>query len=122
MLNEIIANMTNLADSGQDKFVENWTGYAKFKLYEQGVSKKFLDSADASFVLGKAVVDLVEDGGFSKDLLDLLATLRVNHPHSEDIEQEEIIANAVYYINENGEMVALLVDGKAVTYAEILER
>lgn len=85
MANEIIANMTNLGDSGQDQFIKNWSEYAKFKLYEQGVSKKFLNSNDASYVLGKAVTDLVEDGGFSKDLIDLLATLRVNHPHSEDL-------------------------------------
>lgn len=85
MQNEIIANMTNLGDSGQDPFVKNWTEYAKLKLYEQGVSKKFLNSAEAAYVLGKAVTDLVEDGGFSKDLESLLATLRINHPHSEDI-------------------------------------
>lgn len=85
MQNEIIANMTNLGDSGQDRFVENWTEYAKLKLYEQGVSYKFLNSSAASYVLGKAVTDLVEDGGFSKDLESLLATLRINHPHSEDL-------------------------------------
>ena len=84
MANEIIASMTNLAESGQDKFVENWTEYAKLKLYEQGISYKFINSAGAAYVLGKAVTDLVEDGGFSKDLESLLATLRVNHPHSED--------------------------------------
>lgn len=85
MQNEIIANMTNLGDSGQDAFTKNWTEYAKLKLYEQGVSKKFINSTDAAYVLGKAVTDLVEDGGFSKDLIDLLATLRINHPHSEDL-------------------------------------
>lgn len=87
MANDIIASMTNLGDSGQDPFVKNWSEYAKLKLYEQGVSKKFLNSEDASYVLGKAVTDLVEDGGFSKDLESLLATLRVNHPHSEDLEE-----------------------------------
>lgn len=84
MADEKIASMTNLGDSGQNEFVENWTEYARLKLYEQGVSNKYLNSANASYVLGKAVTDLVEDGGFSKDLIDLLATLRVNHPHSED--------------------------------------
>ena len=84
MADKIIASMTNLADSGQDQFVENWTEYAKVKLYEQGVSNKYLNSTKASYVLGKAVTDLTDDGGFSKDLMDLLATLRVNHPHSED--------------------------------------
>ena len=84
MANEIIASMTNLGDSGQNKFAESWTEYAKIKLYEQGVSNKYINSSAASYVLGKAVTDLVDDGGFSKDLLDLLASLRVNHPHSED--------------------------------------
>lgn len=85
MANEIIANMTNLGESGQDPFIENWSEYAKLKLYEQGVSRKFLNSPEAAYVLGKAVTDLVEDGGFSKDLESLLATLRINHPHSEDL-------------------------------------
>ena len=87
MQDTIIASMTNIGDSAQDPFVKNWSEYAKLKLYEQGVSKTFLNSADAAYVLGKAVTDLVEDGGFSKDLIDLLATLRVNHPHSEDLEE-----------------------------------
>ena len=85
MQNEIIASMTNLGDSEQDPFIKNWSEYAKFQLYEQGVSKKFLNSVDAEYVLAKAVTDLVEDGNFSKTLNDLLATLRVNHPHSEDL-------------------------------------
>lgn len=85
MANEIIASMANLGDSGQDKFTENYAAYAKLKLYEQGISYKFLNSVSAEYVLGKAVTDLVEDGGFSKDLNDLIATLRINHPHSEDI-------------------------------------
>lgn len=85
MANEIVKNMTNLADSGQDEFVRDWAEYAKLKAYEQGISKKFLNSPDAEYFLGKAVTDLVEDGGFSGDLKDLIATLRVNHPHSEDL-------------------------------------
>ena len=88
MANDIIANMTNLADSGQDKFVENWTEYAKLTLYEQGVSKKFINSADASYILAKIVTDIVEDGTLSKAAESMIATLRVNHPHSEDIEGE----------------------------------
>jgi hypothetical protein len=84
MANDIIANMTNLADSGQDAFVGNWTEYAKLKAYEQGVSNKFLNSEQASFFLGKMVTDLIEDGDLSKDAMDMIATLRVNHPHSED--------------------------------------
>ncbi len=85
MANDIIASMTNLADSGQDTFVENWTEYAKLKAYEQGISNKFLNSAQASFFLGKMVTDIIEDGDLSKDAMDMIATLRVNHPHSEDI-------------------------------------
>lgn len=84
MSNEIVASMTNLADSGQEPFVENWTEYAKLKAYEQGVSYKFLNSAAASFFLGKMVNDLIEDGTLSKDATEMIATLRINHPHSED--------------------------------------
>jgi hypothetical protein len=84
MANEIVASMANLGDSGQDPFVRDWTEYAKLKAYEQGVSYKFLNSAAASYFLGKMVTDLVEDGTLSKDAMDMLATLRVNHPHSED--------------------------------------
>ena len=84
MANEIIANMTNLADSGQDKFVENWTEYAKLTLYEQGVSNTFINSAGASYILAKIVTDLVEDGTLSKAAEAMIAALRVNHPHSED--------------------------------------
>lgn len=85
MANEIIANMTNLADSGQDQFVENWTEYAKFTLYEQGVSNKFINSSAASYILAKIVTDMVDDGTLSKAAQDMIATLRVNHPHSEDL-------------------------------------
>lgn len=84
MQNEIIANMTNLADSGQDAFVENYAELAKITLYEQGVSKKFINSVEASYILAKIVTDLVEDGNLSKTAESLIATLRVNHPHSED--------------------------------------
>ena len=84
MANEIVASMTNLADSGQEPFVDNWTEYAKLKAYEQGISYKFLNSAAASFFLGKMVTDLIEDGNLSKDAMDMIATLRINHPHSED--------------------------------------
>lgn len=85
MANEVVANMTNLADSGQDAFVRDWTEYAKLKAYEQGVSYKFLNSAAASYFLGKMVTDLIEDGTLSRDAMDMIATLRINHPHSEDL-------------------------------------
>lgn len=86
MQNEIIGNMTNLADSGQDKFVENYTELAKITLYEKGISNKFINSLGAAYILAKVVTDLVEDGTLSKFTEDMIATLRINHPHSEDNE------------------------------------
>lgn len=85
MQKEIIGNMTNLADSGQDAFVENYTELAKLTLYEQGVSRKFINSNEAAYILAKVVTDLVEDGNLSNFTNSMIATLRVNHPHSEDI-------------------------------------
>lgn len=82
--NNIIANMTNLADSGQDDFVQNWTEMAKILLYEQGISNTFLVSTNAQYILAKAVTDLIEDGNLSNTTLSMVATLRANHPHSED--------------------------------------
>lgn len=84
MQNDIIANMTNLGDSGQDNFIENWAEYAKLTLYEQGVSNKFINSNQAAYILAKMVTDLVEDGNLSKTTESMIATLRINHPHSED--------------------------------------
>ena len=84
MANEIIKGMTNLADSGQDTFVEEWSALAKLTLYEMGVSNTFLNSANAEYILGKVVTDLIEDGNISKTSEMLIATLRINHPHSED--------------------------------------
>lgn len=84
MFSEKVASMTNLADSGQDAFVADWTEYAKIDLYEKGISKRFLNSADAEYILGKAVTDLIEDGNYTRTTENLIATLRVNHPHSED--------------------------------------
>ena len=86
MANEKVASMANLADSGQDAFVADWTEYAKIDLYEKGISNRFLNSASAEYILGKAVTDLIEDGNYSKTTESLIATLRVNHPHSEDNE------------------------------------
>lgn len=84
MQKDIIANMTNLADSGQDKFIENQTELARIALHEQGISYKFLHGEEAAYILAKVVTDLVDDGNFSKTTMDLIATLRINHPHSED--------------------------------------
>lgn len=85
-MSEIINNMTNLADSGQDSFVEDWAEYARIQLYEQGVSHAFINSAKADYIIAKMVTDLVEDGELSSTTLSMIATLRVNHPHSEDNE------------------------------------
>lgn len=82
--NDIIKTMTNLADSGQDQFVQDWTQMAKTTLYEQGVSNTYLSSNDASYILAKVVTDLIEDGNLSSTTLSIIATLRINHPHSED--------------------------------------
>ena len=84
MANETIARMTNLADSGQDQFVQDWTEYAKLLLHEQGVSNKFINSTAASYILAKIVIDTIEDGSLSKTAEAMIATLRANHPHSED--------------------------------------
>lgn len=81
---EIIANMTNLADSGQDEFINNYTELAKQTLYEMGVSDTYLKSDKAAYIIAKVVTDLIEDGNLSNTTNALIATLRVNHPHSED--------------------------------------
>ena len=85
MTKEIVGVMSNLADSGQDAFIENYTELAKVTLHEMGVSNKFLNSNAAAYILGKVVTDLIEDGNVSKTSEMLIATLRVNHPHSEDV-------------------------------------
>lgn len=89
----IIGTMTNLADSGQDDFVNDWVQMAKQMLYEQGVSNTYLNSANAQYILAKAVTDLVEDGELTSTTLSLIATLRVNHPHSEDNASEDNTGN-----------------------------
>lgn len=86
MNNDIVANMTNLGESGQDSFVRDWAEFAKTMLYEQGISKKYLNSEEASYIIGKFVTDTVDDGDLAQMTKDLIATLRVNHPHSEDVE------------------------------------
>lgn len=83
-MNEIIARMTNLADSGQDDFVQDYTELAKQTLYEMGISNTYLNSEKASYILAKVVTDYVDDGNLSNTTMQLIATLRVNHPHSED--------------------------------------
>lgn len=84
MQKEIVARITNLADSGQDAFIEDYTQLAKMTLYEMGVSNTYLNSESASYILAKVVTDLIEDGNLSTTTNSLIATLRVNHPRSED--------------------------------------
>lgn len=87
---EIIANMTNIAGSGQDSFVQDWTEYAKVLLYERGVSQTYINSTGAAYVLAKIVTDTVEDGELSNTTEALISTLRVNHPLDEDAEAENV--------------------------------
>lgn len=82
--NTKIARMNNLADSGQDDFVADWAEMARTALYEQGVSHAFLAKPEADYIVAKAVTDLVEDGNLTATTMSLVATLRTNHPHSED--------------------------------------
>ena len=81
---EIIASMTNLEGSGQDTFVENYSQLAYNTLYEMGISNTYLTSENAAYILAKVVTDLVEDGNLSNTTLSLIASLRTNHPRSED--------------------------------------
>ena len=84
--NEKVKVMTNLAESGQDDFVNDWVQMAKITLYEQGISHAFIESSDGEYILAKVVTDLIEDGNLTSTTLSLIATLRVNHPHTEDNE------------------------------------
>lgn len=83
---EIISNMTNIADSGQDGFVSDWSEFAKNLLRGRGVSQKYINSADSAYILAKIVTDITEDGELSKTAREFIADLRVNHPKSEDTE------------------------------------
>lgn len=84
-----IETMLNLADSGQDHFVEYWADMAFNALYEQGISKTYLNSNEATGIIAKSVTDIIEDGKLSTTTLSLIATLRINHPHSEDNAEEQ---------------------------------
>lgn len=86
---EIISNMTNIADSGQDGFVSDWSEFAKNLLRERGVSEKYINGATSAYILAKIVTDMVEDGELSKTAETFIASLRINHPKSEDREGGE---------------------------------
>ena len=49
-----------------------------------GISYAYLNSDAAAYILAKVVTDLVEDGNLSNTTLSLIASLRTNHPHTED--------------------------------------
>ena len=84
--NEIISNMTNIGDSGQGGFVSDWGEFAKHLLRSRGISEKYINSAASAYILAKIVTDMVEDGELSKTSETFIASLRVNHPKSEDAE------------------------------------
>ena len=81
---EIISSMTNIADSGQDGFVSDWGEFAKNLLRERGVSEKYINGATSAYILAKIVTDMVEGGELSKTSETYIASLRINHPKSED--------------------------------------
>lgn len=83
---EIISNMTNIADSGQDSFIADQTELAKNILRERGVSEKYINGNASAYILGKIVTDMVDNGELSKTSESLIASLRINHPKSEDRE------------------------------------
>jgi hypothetical protein len=86
---EIISNMTNVGDSGQGGFVSDWTEFAKHLLSERGVSKKYINGDASAYILAKIVTDIIEDGELSALSESIIASLRVNHPKSEDTEGGE---------------------------------
>lgn len=83
---EIISNMTNIGDSGQDGFAADWSEFAKNLLRGRGISEKYINGAASAYILGKIVTDMIEDGELSKTATDFINDLRVNHPKSEDAE------------------------------------
>lgn len=83
---EIISNMTNIADSEQDGFVADWTEFAKNLLSERGVSQTYINSDASAYILGKIASDMIDNGELSKTAESFIASLRVNHPKSEDTE------------------------------------
>ena len=83
---EIISNMTNIADSGQNGFISDWSEFAKNLLSERGVSQKYINGDASAYILAKIVTDMIEDGELSKISESIIASLRVNHPKSEDSE------------------------------------
>ena len=83
---EIISNMTNVGDSGQDGFVSDWTEFAKNLLRERGVSERYINGDTSAYILAKIVTDMVETGELSKTSESIISSLRINHPKREDSE------------------------------------
>lgn len=83
---EIISNMSNVGDSGQDAFVTDWSEFAKELLRSRGVSEKYINSTASAYILAKIVTDMIEDGELSKVSETFIASLRVNHSKREDAE------------------------------------
>lgn len=83
---EIISNMTNVGDSGQDSFVSDWSEFAKSLLRERGVSEKYINGENSAYILAKIVTDMTDNGELSKTSESIIASLRINHPKSEDRE------------------------------------
>lgn len=84
--NEIVSNMGNIGDSGQDSFAADWTEFARELLRSRGVSETYINSTRAAYILGKIVTDMVDDGELSATSEGLIKSARVNHPKSEDNE------------------------------------
>ena len=84
--NEIISNMANVGDSGQDAFVDDWAEFAKELLRSRGISEKYINSTSSAYILAKIVTDMIENGELSRVAETLIASLRVNHPKREDAE------------------------------------
>lgn len=82
---EIISNMTNIADSGQDSFVSDWSEFAKNLLRERGVSENYINGAASAYILSKIVSDMIDSGELSKTAESIIASLRVNHPRSGEV-------------------------------------
>lgn len=83
---EIISNMANVGDSGQDGFVEDWAEFAKELLRSRGISEKYINSTSSAYILAKIVTDMIENGELSRVAEIFISSVRINHPKSEDAE------------------------------------